>query len=70
MSNGSASDGSMGVLEWVLAILCFPINIIVGIIFLAQGKKKGTKLIIMSLAFAALFSVLGYLTGGFATLQQ
>jgi hypothetical protein len=42
----------MSVLEWLLCIFCGFVGCIMGIVYLTQGKKKGTKMIIVSIAVA------------------
>ncbi len=42
-------DRDLSVLEYVVAILCSHIGCILGIVYLIQGKPKGTKMFVLSL---------------------
>jgi predicted RNA-binding Zn-ribbon protein involved in translation (DUF1610 family) len=43
-------DEDLSVGEWVVAILCSGIGCIIGIIWMIQGKPKGKKMLLVSLA--------------------
>jgi hypothetical protein len=47
-ATGEDADLSTG--EWVVAILCSGIGCIIGIIWMIQGKPKGKKMLLVSLA--------------------
>jgi ribosomal protein S27E len=69
MKANRPTDGSadLSVLEWILAILCSSIGCIVGIIYMIQGKPKGKKLLLVSLAVmgaAFVINVLWAITQG------
>jgi len=46
----ATEDEDMSTGEWVIAILCSGIGCIVGIIWMIQGKPKGKKMLMVSLA--------------------
>jgi len=58
----------MGTLDWVLAILCSGIGCIVGIVYLVQGKPKGTKMLVISIVMIVVWNVISFgvqmMTGG------
>jgi predicted RNA-binding Zn-ribbon protein involved in translation (DUF1610 family) len=43
-------DDDLSVGEWIVAILCSGIGCIIGIIWMIQGKPKGKKMLLVSLA--------------------
>ncbi|MBC8116612.1 MAG: hypothetical protein H7062_19640 [Candidatus Saccharimonas sp.] len=48
-SGGYADDGDdMSTGDWVIAIVCSGIGCIVGIVWMIQGKPKGTKMFLVS----------------------
>jgi hypothetical protein len=53
-----SEDEDMTVGEWVCAVLCSGIGCIVGIVWMIQGKPKGTKMFGVSLLFGVLWNVL------------
>jgi predicted RNA-binding Zn-ribbon protein involved in translation (DUF1610 family) len=53
----AGSDDDMTTGEWVIAILCSGIGCIVGIVWLIQGKRKGGKMLGISLLFAVLWNI-------------
>jgi predicted RNA-binding Zn-ribbon protein involved in translation (DUF1610 family) len=46
----SDSDADLTTGDWVLCIICSGIGCIMGIIYIIQGKPKGTKMLLISLA--------------------
>jgi len=54
-------DDDMSAVEWVVAILCAGIGCIVGIVYLVQGKKKGGKMLLVSICAAVVWNVLAAL---------
>jgi hypothetical protein len=46
--------------DWVLAILCSGIGCILGIVYLAQGKKKGGTMLAVSLAFVVIWNIVRF----------
>jgi predicted RNA-binding Zn-ribbon protein involved in translation (DUF1610 family) len=54
----SGEDSDLSTLDWVLAILCSGIGCIVGIVYIIQGKPKGTKMLLISLGMQLLWGVL------------
>jgi hypothetical protein len=57
---GGGNDESMGALDWILAIICPLIGCIMGIVYVSQGKKKGTMMIIVSLIVMAISAAINY----------
>jgi predicted RNA-binding Zn-ribbon protein involved in translation (DUF1610 family) len=55
--HGNPSDADLGVGEWVAAILCSSIACIVGIVWMIQGKPKGTKMVVVSLIFVVFWAI-------------
>lgn len=55
----SSEDEDLSVGEWVLAILCSNIACIFAIIWMIQGKPKGTKMLIAALAAQGFWFVIG-----------
>lgn len=53
-----SGDASLGVAEWLLAILCSGIGCIFGIIWTIRGEPKGPKMILVSLLFAILWGLI------------
>ncbi len=53
----------MTALDWVLCILCSLIGCIMGIVYLSQGKKKGTKMIIISVVVAIIAGIIQVIAG-------
>jgi hypothetical protein len=47
-------------IDWVLAIVCSGIGCIMGIIYLAQGKKKGGTMLAVSLVFIVIWNVVRF----------
>lgn len=54
----SSDDTDMTAAEWVLAVLCPGIGCIVGIVYIAMGKPKGTKMLGVSFLVGAVFTVI------------
>jgi predicted RNA-binding Zn-ribbon protein involved in translation (DUF1610 family) len=46
----SDSDADLTTGDWILCIICSGIGCIMGIIYIIQGKPKGTKMLLVSLA--------------------
>ncbi len=55
---GGYSDDDMSVGDWVAALLCSHIGCIAGIIWMIQGKSKGTKMFLISLGMSVVWSIL------------
>ncbi|MFC1582716.1 RING finger protein [Planctomycetota bacterium] len=53
-----ASDDNLSVMEIVLCIFCAGIACIVGLVYGLQGKKKGWKMVLISLAAAAVWTAI------------
>lgn len=60
MSTGGSDDADLTPLDWVLAILCSGIGCIVGIVYMVQGKPKGTKMLVISLVFVVIWNVVNF----------
>ncbi len=56
-SAGGYEDDDLSTGEWVIAILCSGIGCIVGIIWMIQGKPKGKKMFLVSLAVQGFWMV-------------
>lgn len=56
------ADYDLGVAEYLVAILCSGIGCIIGIIWMIQGKPKGTKMFGISLAFIVFWTIIRTLT--------
>ncbi len=54
------SDADLTVLDWILAILCSGIGCIVGIVYLVQGKPKGTKMLVISIVMIVVLNIIGF----------
>jgi predicted RNA-binding Zn-ribbon protein involved in translation (DUF1610 family) len=54
----SDEDSTLSVGEWLVCILCSTIGCIVGIVYMIQGKPKGGKMILVSIAVNVIFAVL------------
>lgn len=52
------ADDKLTPVDWVLCVLCSAIGCIVGIVFIIQGKKKGAKMVLISIAFTMLWGLL------------
>ena len=62
---GGASDEELTVAEVLVAILCSGIGCIIGVIWMLQGKSKGTKMFLISIVSSIVWSALNFaLTGG------
>jgi len=65
---GGNADSDLNTFEWVIAILCSGIGCIVGIVWIIQGKPKGTKMLIVSIianvVWGILQTILAVLTEG------
>ena len=60
-SRGADYDDDMTGAEWVLAILCSGIGCIVGIVWLIQGKRKGGKMLAVSLITSVIVTIIKFL---------
>jgi hypothetical protein len=54
------TDSDLSVLDWILAILCSGIGCIVGIVYIVQGKPKGTKMLIISIVVWVIGAVISF----------
>jgi predicted RNA-binding Zn-ribbon protein involved in translation (DUF1610 family) len=45
----AAGDSDLSPLEWVVAILCSGIGCIIALVWIVQGKPKGTKMLVVSI---------------------
>jgi predicted RNA-binding Zn-ribbon protein involved in translation (DUF1610 family) len=57
-SKGGGRDGDMSTGDWVVAILCSGIGCIAGIVWMIQGKPKGKKMLLVSLAVQGILTIL------------
>lgn len=62
----SDEDQDLTTGEWVVAILCSGIGCIMGIIWMIQGKPKGKKMLMVSLAVQGFWFVVQVLLGALA----
>jgi predicted RNA-binding Zn-ribbon protein involved in translation (DUF1610 family) len=53
----ASSETDLTAVDWVLCILCSGIGCILAIIYIIQGKPKGTKMLLISLAVQAFWFV-------------
>jgi hypothetical protein len=58
-----AEDENLSAWDWVLAILCLNIGCIVAIVYMVQGKPKGTKMLGVVLLAYVVFFVIGMVIG-------
>jgi predicted RNA-binding Zn-ribbon protein involved in translation (DUF1610 family) len=56
----SNADSDLSAGDWVLAILCSGIGCIVGIVWMIQGKPKGTKMFGVSLAMQVVWGIVRF----------
>jgi predicted RNA-binding Zn-ribbon protein involved in translation (DUF1610 family) len=49
LSSSEGRDADLSFAEWMVAILCSGIGCIFGIVWIIQGKPKGTKMLLVSL---------------------
>jgi predicted RNA-binding Zn-ribbon protein involved in translation (DUF1610 family) len=56
-TTSNTDDADLTVADWVLCILCSGIGCILAIIYIIQGKPKGTKMLMISLAVQAFWVV-------------
>ena len=56
-SGGNATDAAMTTGDWVVAILCSGIGCIAGIVWMIQGKPKGLKMFLVSLAVQVVVAI-------------
>lgn len=54
----TSGDENLSAFEWVIAILCSGIGCIVGIVYMVQGKPKGTKMFLVSFCMQILWGLL------------
>jgi predicted RNA-binding Zn-ribbon protein involved in translation (DUF1610 family) len=57
-NQATESDTNLSVVDWVVAVLGGFIGCIVGIIYICQGKPKGTKVLLISIAVPIIFYML------------
>ena len=57
----SGEDADLSALDWVIAILCSGIGCILGIIYIVQGKPKGTKMLVVSLIVQFIWGMINVL---------
>jgi ribosomal protein S27E len=60
-SKPTDESAELSIFEWILAILCSSIGCIVGIVYMIQGKPKGKKLLMVSLAVMGAIFVINVL---------
>jgi hypothetical protein len=69
-SSYSSGDEDLGPFDWVLAILCTNIALIVGIVWLITGNPKGKKmLMVCGIVYAVGFAI-GFMIGVLGALNQ
>jgi predicted RNA-binding Zn-ribbon protein involved in translation (DUF1610 family) len=56
-TSSNSADADLTVVDWVLCILCSGIGCILAIIYIIQGKPKGTKMLLIALAVQAFWVV-------------
>jgi hypothetical protein len=56
-------DEDMNALDWLMCFPCPGVGCIVGIVYLAQGRTKGSKMIVISILFAIILNVLNWILG-------
>jgi hypothetical protein len=57
-------DASLNLLEWLLCICGGPIATIVAVVYIAQGKQKGYRMLGFGAAFTGFWRLMYYLTEG------
>lgn len=62
----AAADADMSTGDWVVAILCSGIGCIAGIIWMIQGKPKGSKMLGISLLMIVVWNVIRFGIAGLA----
>ena len=62
-SSSSNYDDDMTTSDWIIAILCPGIGCIGGIIYLVQGKKKASKLLLVSIGMIVFWNVIRFGVG-------
>jgi predicted RNA-binding Zn-ribbon protein involved in translation (DUF1610 family) len=60
----SPADSDLSAGEYVIAILCAGIGCIMGIVWMIQGKPKGLKMFLISIAAAVIWNVLSLILRG------
>lgn len=53
-------DAEMQTSDWILATLFAGIGLIMGIVFLVQGKRKAGKMLAISLLFVVIWNIVKY----------
>jgi hypothetical protein len=56
----SRDDSNLATTDWILAILCSGIGCIMGIIWMIQGKPKGSKMLGVSILAAICWNILRF----------
>jgi len=62
-SSSNSADADMTAVDWVLCILCSGIACILAIIYIIQGKPKGTKMLVVALCVQAFWFVVQLMLG-------
>jgi hypothetical protein len=52
------ADSDLSVPDWILAIICSGIGCIMGFVWMAQGKKKGIKMVGVSILASICWAIL------------
>lgn len=60
-ARGYDEDEDLSTGEWVVAILCSGIGCIIGLVWMIQGKPKGKKMLLVSLAVQGIWMVVNLL---------
>lgn len=59
--SGGFDDDDMSVGDWVVALICSGIGCIAGIVWMIQGKPKGTKMFLVSFGMVIVWNILNFL---------
>jgi len=54
------TDDNPNVVEWLVAIFCGLIGIIIALVYIAQGKKKGYKMLALTAVLFVIFFMIGF----------
>lgn len=57
-SKSGDPDDDLSTGDWILTVLCSTIGCIAGVVWMIRGKKKGIKMIVVSIAFVILWNIL------------
>jgi predicted RNA-binding Zn-ribbon protein involved in translation (DUF1610 family) len=55
-----SGEADMELIDWLLAILCGNIGCIVAIVYIVQGKPKGTKMLLVCICVQVIAFVIGF----------